>query len=318
MTPELDSDPPPPGERGSGARPGADPDLDRGLAPAPPAWLDLLPDAVFAFDPADRVVLWNKGAERTYGLSADEAVGQSVLLFVPHAAQVAFVRACEAVRRSERWSGELLTQTATGVEVPVEARWAAGPDGVVVGTHTDIGDRKRVETRAEEARRWAGVRNLVRAVADELSTADPAVVTDLLRRFAAGPDPTNAVVFRGEGNRVVVAIDRPALRELVGATLAASGYRAIVADDRAATVRTVAEHPERVRAAVLGCGGETVAVARTLRRYHPLLPVIAVGPDARCEPSDAWLAEPCGPGELLPAVAAAVAEAIAADAQCGG
>lgn len=284
----------------------------------PPDWLDLLPDAVFAFDAADRVVLWNRAAERTYGYTAAEALGQSVLVLVPHHALLPFARASEAVRRSGEWSGELLTQSITGTEVLVEARWAAGANGVVTCVHTDVGERRRVERQTVDARRWSAVRDLARAVAGELATPAAGTVGDVLRRFAAGPDPTEAGVYHGAGSWVVVAVERPVLRELIGATLAAAGYHAVVATDRTAAVDAVAGHNDRVRAAVLGYGADTLAVARALRRHHPLLAVVAVGPYARCEPADVWLRGPVGPGELLPAVAAAVAEVIAADVRCGG
>ena len=40
-------------------------------------WLDAANDAIFAADSQERITYWNKGAERVYGWSQEEALGKS-------------------------------------------------------------------------------------------------------------------------------------------------------------------------------------------------------------------------------------------------
>lgn len=45
--------------------------------------LELAPDAIMFADREGIICLWNKGAERIFGFSADQAIGQSLDLFIP-------------------------------------------------------------------------------------------------------------------------------------------------------------------------------------------------------------------------------------------
>lgn len=76
-------------------------------------------DAIMASDRAGTIVLWNAGAERIFGFSADEALGQSLDIIIPEPL------------RARHWEGYHHT-VATGV-----SRYGAGDLLSVPGLHKD-------------------------------------------------------------------------------------------------------------------------------------------------------------------------------------
>ncbi len=120
--------------------------------------LESAPDAIVIVDPAGRIVIANRQAERLFGYSRDELVGQPVELLVPQALREAH----EAHRRSymerpaTRPMGiglELSARRRDGSEVPVEISLSPleTADGLLVTSIIrDISERKALE---EERRR---------------------------------------------------------------------------------------------------------------------------------------------------------------------
>jgi PAS domain S-box-containing protein len=85
--------------------------------------LDLLPVALFVRDMNGRVTLWTGGAERVYGWSADEALGQP-------ATELLQTRYPQPVREIDsyllehgRWEGTLIRTAVDGEEVAVSSAW---------------------------------------------------------------------------------------------------------------------------------------------------------------------------------------------------
>jgi PAS domain S-box-containing protein len=114
------------------------------------ALLDLAHDAIFVRDPGGRITYWNTGAERTYGYTRAQALGQvsHELLRTQFPEPLPAVEAIAA--RQERWDGELTHRCADGRLIVVESRWAAqrGPDGTLLGfmeINRDITARKDAE-----------------------------------------------------------------------------------------------------------------------------------------------------------------------------
>lgn len=244
-----------------------------------PAILDAIPDPLWLFDERDRLVGWNRAAERVFGLPTEHAVGQSVLLFVPHEGLIEFARAAEAVRRDGAWAGDLTTQTATGDVRLVEARWSRLVDeegsSLVVAVQTDVTARRKRDADASRAERWGLARSLTTAIAEELAR-DADSTVDFLRRFANASDPTASVLHRGAGDWVLVTGPRPLARELIRAVLDAAGYHPVVATDRYHAARLAARFRDSLRAVVLAFEPDVIGVAADLRRFHPILPMVVV------------------------------------------
>jgi len=115
--------------------------------------LDKAHDAIFVMDMSTRITYWNKGAERLYGWSAEEARGQHMpdLLCDDHAAYSAAWQ--EALQEGE-WAGELSQHRRDGCTMQADTRWTVVPANAAAGMpqkilviSTDISERKSNEAR---------------------------------------------------------------------------------------------------------------------------------------------------------------------------
>ena len=125
------------------------------------ALLNLAHDAIFVRDRDGRITYWNAGAERTYGYTQAEALGQvsHQILGTRFPAPVESIETATA--RDGRWEGELVHRCAGGQTIVVESCWVAqyGPDGSLkqfLEINRDITARKAAErealARTEEVR----------------------------------------------------------------------------------------------------------------------------------------------------------------------
>lgn len=136
------------------------------------ALLDKAQDAIVVRDLAHRVLYWNEGAERLFGWTAIEAVGQSAFELQRENQQV-----LESLRRTletGEWHGELRHATKAGGEVIVESRWTLvrGPDGQpksLLIISTDITARKELETQFLRAQRLESIGTLASGIAHDLN-----------------------------------------------------------------------------------------------------------------------------------------------------
>jgi PAS domain S-box-containing protein len=127
---------------------------DELVAPGP-AFHDLLleysEDAIVVFDPEWRVRVWNKGAERMYGWSADEVLGRPVPNFMPMnlSPQVrADLR--RVIIEDGRWRDAVTLQGKDGSTVSVEivsgvVRDSHGEIAGFVSIHREVSERERAE-----------------------------------------------------------------------------------------------------------------------------------------------------------------------------
>jgi len=116
-------------------------------------------DAILSVDQAAAIVAWNEAAEKMFGYTAAEALGQPATLIMPERLRPAHTAAFGrlAAGGAARWLGkpvELVGLTKDGRELPVEltmARWHSSKGDFFTGIIRDITERKR----AEEALRLA-------------------------------------------------------------------------------------------------------------------------------------------------------------------
>ena len=111
--------------------------------------LDLANDGIFVRGADDRISYWNEGAERLYGWSKEEAVGQS-----PHnLLHTEFPIPVAEILDMDRWEGELRHTKRDGTKITVASRWTTLRDqqGKAVGwleLNSDISARKTAEEAA--------------------------------------------------------------------------------------------------------------------------------------------------------------------------
>ncbi|HEY2656084.1 MAG TPA: PAS domain S-box protein, partial [Solirubrobacteraceae bacterium] len=137
--------------------------------------LDYTEDAIVACDADGRVAVWNEGARRMYGWSAEEAIGRPETFFRLDESDEQHVDRRRQLAAHGRWRGEIVVQRKDGSTVPVESisvalRDEQGEMSGYLGIHRDITDRKR----AEEALRAANNRTeaILRRISDTFFAVD--------------------------------------------------------------------------------------------------------------------------------------------------
>src|SRR5262249_9567356 len=120
------------------------------------------------------VRFWNRGAEKLYGWTAEEVLGQDVnaMLFRDPSAELADV--IRAVVTRGRWSGELRQVTREGKEIIVEARWVLlrdyqGHPKAKLVVNTDISARKKLAAQLLRAQRLESIGTLTGGIAHDFN-----------------------------------------------------------------------------------------------------------------------------------------------------
>jgi PAS domain S-box-containing protein len=118
--------------------------------------LDHAYDAVAVRRASGNILYWNRGAERTYGWSAAEAVGQSChsLLRTQFPKPLAAIEA--TLTEHGVWEGQLVHTHKDGSQITVDSRWAldaAGGEQVVLEISRDVTLRLAAEESARRRER---------------------------------------------------------------------------------------------------------------------------------------------------------------------
>jgi two-component system sensor kinase FixL len=152
------------------------PGADRQALDLLKAVLDTSTDAVIARDLTGRILLWSAGAERIYGYTADEMIGQSIAMLIPPEERAEFDQSLASIlagAKVETHDVVRVTKSGERVDIALTVSPITNADGRVVAACVigrDITARRRAERgrRASEAR-W-------RAIVD--SAVDGIVVID--------------------------------------------------------------------------------------------------------------------------------------------
>jgi PAS domain S-box-containing protein len=116
-------------------------------------------DAVFSIDVNAKVQTWNLAAERLYGYTAAEAIGQPLGFLAPNPADYAPGTRFQRVLRGEQIYFETSRRRKDGslVEVGISSGPIRDSSGMVVGVsivHRDVSERKRTERNLHQILEW--------------------------------------------------------------------------------------------------------------------------------------------------------------------
>jgi PAS domain S-box-containing protein len=132
-------------------------------------------DAIISKTIEGTVTSWNGGAERIFGYTAQELIGQSILRLVAAGAEDGMVKCLDKVRRGERVNHyEAIWVCKDGREIPVSVTTSPLRDssGQIVGVSDisrDITGRKRTEKAMRTAEKLAIVGRLASRIAHDIN-----------------------------------------------------------------------------------------------------------------------------------------------------
>ena len=114
-------------------------------------------DAIVSKDLNGIITSWNRGAERMFGYTADEAVGQSITLIIPEERRAEENEVLSRIRRGEAVDHfETIRRHKDGTLIPISLTVSPvrAASGEIVGASKiarDIGDRSRADAAIAEA-----------------------------------------------------------------------------------------------------------------------------------------------------------------------
>jgi PAS domain S-box-containing protein len=119
--------------------------------------LNLTNDAIFVRDENLIITYWNRGAEKLYGWTQEEAEGQISVELLKTRFPVPLEQIKAELLSNGRWEGELVRTKKDGTQVVVATRWSLQRDdksgqGTILETNNDITERKRAEEERERLR----------------------------------------------------------------------------------------------------------------------------------------------------------------------
>ncbi|HYA15453.1 MAG TPA: PAS domain S-box protein, partial [Syntrophales bacterium] len=135
--------------------------------------LDLANDAILICDLSGNISYWNKGAEKLYGWSRNEAVGQNILSLLQTEPMLKAKDIRERFFRDGYWEGERVHTKKDGKKVTVHSRWTLQRDHwnkpvAFSEINRDITELKRKEKDLQDTSLYS--RRLIEASLDPLAT----------------------------------------------------------------------------------------------------------------------------------------------------
>jgi PAS domain S-box-containing protein len=146
------------------------------------ALLDITTNAILVRDRANRILFWNKGAERLYGWQAEEILGKCASNFLFQEVPSQLEAILQTVVEKGEWQGELHKVAKSGKEVIVESRWTlvcdeTGQPKSILTVDTDITEKKHLEAQILRAQRLESLGTLASGIAHDLNNILTPILT---------------------------------------------------------------------------------------------------------------------------------------------
>jgi len=160
------------------------------------ALLDQAQDAILVRDLNQNILSWNKGAERIYGWTAEEAVGKNAVGLLVNERSPQFENARRAILEKGEWSGELHQVRRDRSEIIVDCRWTLvrddqGTPTSILVINTDITEKKRMESQFLRAQRMESIGTLAGGIAHDLNNVlSPILMAIDMLQLKANDDTT--------------------------------------------------------------------------------------------------------------------------------
>ncbi|HQR05209.1 MAG TPA: PAS domain S-box protein [Gemmatales bacterium] len=155
-------------------------------------------EAILVTDLQDRINYWNAGAERLYGWSAQEAIGQDchVLKCCSHPQGLSMDEIHRLIEQEGEWQGELHHDTKDGRRLTVASYWTLihneqnKPKSKLM-INIDMTERKKLESQFLRAQRLESIGVLAGGIAHDLNNVMTPILMSvkLLRKYVTDEKP---------------------------------------------------------------------------------------------------------------------------------
>ncbi len=137
------------------------------------ALIDLSPDGIMVKKLDDTITFWSQGAEKLYGWSKDEVIGQRTLDLFKTTFPDSLDNIVNQLKKVGKWSGELSHHKKNGEKIVVQSSWLAtfdenGEVTEILESNVDVTERKEAEEKLRVASLYS--RSLIEASVDPLAT----------------------------------------------------------------------------------------------------------------------------------------------------
>lgn len=153
------------------------------------ALLDLTPDAIVVCDMEYKVLYWNKGAEKLYQWTQEEAIGQKLEDLYCKQFEDQLEKAKKDLLTQGKWHGELNNTDKVGKKILVVSKWILmrdnnGEGKSVLIVNSDITEKRETETQFLRAQRMESIGSLANGIAHDLNNilAPILMASDILKR----------------------------------------------------------------------------------------------------------------------------------------
>ncbi|MBI3644433.1 MAG: PAS domain S-box protein [Acidobacteriales bacterium] len=174
-------------------------------------------DAIFSTSPDGIITGWNRGAERLYGYSAEEAVGAPVLLLAPPERHEEAEQNRQVLNRGgsvESYQTERMRKDGTRVPLLLTVSPLRNAQGKIVGasaTARDISAQRHSEEAVRRSEKLATAGRLAASIAHEINNPLEAVLNLL---YLARNDPRKAEQYLSMAEQEVGRVARLAQQTL--------------------------------------------------------------------------------------------------------
>ena len=170
--------------------------------------LSLAADAIIVCNLDREIRYWNKGAERVYGWSADDAIGRKVDELLNIEMETCLKCMCALLEKGD-WNGQMTHKRRENGEVIVNSRWTLGCDDEtrqpksVLLINSDITETKKLESQFLRAQRLESIGTLASGIAHDLNNILSPILmaTGILRGSVSPGDRQMVDIIEGSAER---------------------------------------------------------------------------------------------------------------------